>query len=173
MDKLGTDKVISVYWFAILILVAGGIFAMVFIFYGHSYDIRAVEAELLTNKVADCLSYGGVLNNESFVDSIVSSGFKESFLEDCDITFDVEEKFGNEPQYYLRVDVFEVDSLDVPAVGLIEGNKNLVASCDIQEDKEFENLAKCNKRRMYSVLNNKQYLIEILSIVNKIEKNVK
>ena len=154
-----------------MILVAGGIFAMVTIFYGSPYDIRAIETELLTNKVADCLSYGGVLNNQLFNNADVSKGFKENFLEICKINFNVEEKFENEPQYYIEINMFDVDDLNTPLANLMEGNKNLVANCNVQENKEFEKLAKCNNQRLYSTLNNKQYLIDILSIVKKTDKN--
>jgi len=173
INKKGTDKIISIYWFVILIIVAGGIFAMVSVFYGSPYDVRAIEAELLTNKIADCLSYGGGLDKELFIDADVLKGFKENFLELCKINFNVEEKFENEPQYYLKIGVFAIDSLNTPAVSLVEGNRNLVASCNVQEDKEFEKLAKCNKRKLYSTLNDQQYLIEILSIVKKTQENVK
>ena len=101
LNKKGTDKVISVYWFAILILVSGGIFAMVYVFYSYPYDVRSLEAELLTNKISDCLSYGGVLRNNLFVEDQVSKGFKESFLEDCGTTFDAEKRWEDTPQYYL------------------------------------------------------------------------
>ena len=32
MNKKGTDKILSIYWFVVLTLVAGGIFAMVYVF---------------------------------------------------------------------------------------------------------------------------------------------
>ena len=62
-DKKGTDKIISVYWFAVLFIVAGGIVYMTAIFYGEPYDVREIEANLLTNQIADCLSEGGKLEN--------------------------------------------------------------------------------------------------------------
>jgi len=174
LNKRGGDKVISVYWFAILILVAGGVFIMVSIFYGHPYDVRQVESELLTNKVVDCLSYGGVLNEALFKDNKVSMGFKESFLEICDITFDVEESFEDEPQYYLRVDFYKAENInDFFVPSFVAGNLNLVPGCEVQEDEGFEKMVKCNKERIYSTLDGEQYLIEVLSIVKKTEKNVK
>ena len=42
MNRRG-EKYLSVYWFVILAIVAGGIIAMVFVFYGKPYDIREIE----------------------------------------------------------------------------------------------------------------------------------
>ena len=55
------DKLISVYWFVILFIVAGAIAYMTVSFYGEPYDIREAEAYALTNKVARCLSEAGYL----------------------------------------------------------------------------------------------------------------
>ena len=60
-DRKG-DKIISVYWFAILVIVAVGIFGMVYVFYGSPYDVREIEANALLNQVADCVSYAGKIN---------------------------------------------------------------------------------------------------------------
>ena len=64
MNCRGTDKILAIYWFLILVLVAGGIFLMVYTFYHHPVDVREVEAELLATKIADCLSHEGKLNSE-------------------------------------------------------------------------------------------------------------
>lgn len=167
MDKKATDKILSVYWFAILIIVAGGIFAMVYTFYHHPYDVREIEANLMVNQVADCLSTGGKLNSVITLDN----AFKDGFMKICSLTFEVEEgELKEEGQYYLEVNFYENENnfFDVS-----KGNKNLVSSCDLQEEKEQEKLAKCVEREFYSLDGEKLYLIKILSIVRKTEKNVK
>ena len=58
-NKIGADKILSVYWFAILFIVASGIFAMVYIFYGSPYDVRDIESNALKMQIANCLSQGG------------------------------------------------------------------------------------------------------------------
>lgn len=164
MNKKG-DKIISVYWFAILILVAGGIFAMVYTFYHYPYDVREIEANIMINKVADCISTGGKIN--AYV-------FEEDFnlLETCDITFNVENEYNwNElPQYYVNIKFYQDDSLNLD---IEEGNKNLISSCGVEEDVEKEKLAKCVEREFYSLSEDNLYLIKILSIVRKTEKNVR
>ena len=167
MNKKATDKVLSVYWLAILVIVAGGIFAMVYTFYHHPYDVREIEAGLMVNHVADCLSTGGKLNSVvTFEDS-----FKDDFMEICSLTFEVEEgELQEEVQYYLEVNFYEDEN---NFFSFSKGNLNLVSSCGLQEEKEQERLAKCVERGFYSLDGDKLYLIKILSIVRKTEKNVK
>ncbi len=160
MNKKG-DKIISVYWFAILILVAGGVFAMVYTFYHYPYDVREIEANIMINKVADCISTGGKINAHVFEEDF-------NVLEVCDLTFDVEDvyEWREAPQYYLEVEIGE-------ELNLSEGNKNLISSCSVEEDVEKEKLAKCVEREFYSLNGDDLYLIKILSIVRKTEKNVR
>ena len=161
MNRRGGDKILSVYWFAILILVAGGIFGMVYTFYNHPYDVREIEANLLVNHVSDCLSLGGKLNSLVLVE-----GFSENFLEICNINFNTGDSF-EVSQYYLEV------NLDGNQI-VSEGNKNLISNCGYESEIEKNNLAKCVERSFYSLDENENpILIKILSIIRKTEKNVR
>jgi hypothetical protein len=160
------DKVISVYWFAILFIVAAGIVYMAVLFYGGPYDVREIESKLLASKMADCLSQGGYLN-----EGVLGwTDFKEDFLEECDVTFNVEEVYGweEQEQYYLEVGLFEFDKEAVDGKGnkifnIIEGNVNLKTAPELEE-----------KPRNFYVLDNSEnaYVVTILAIVRKTEKNV-
>lgn len=70
-NKRGTDKMLSIYWFVILTIVAGGIFAMVYIFYGSPYDVRGVESEIFAERIADCISRQGVIDSSFFLEKIL------------------------------------------------------------------------------------------------------
>ena len=97
-NKKGTDMILSVYWFAILALVAAGIFVMVYLFYGHPSDVREMEVSILIDKIATCFAQGGrVLDNVGEINS-------GNFLEKCNLDFDVEEVFKiREGQYYVNI----------------------------------------------------------------------
>ncbi len=172
MNKVGADKMISVYWFVILLLVAGGIFAMVYVFYHQPYDVRELEANIMINKVADCLSSNGMLNYELIKDAEFSKEFKTNFLKKCHFNFDVEEKWES-TQYYIEINFYKIEDSEKSVFEISEGNKNLISSCETQEDKEYDLLAKCVEKRFYSLEGNNQYLIKILSVVRKTEKNAK
>lgn len=156
------DKIISVYWFAILFLVAAAIVYMVVTFYGEPYDVRGIEANLLTNKISDCLSQGGLLNKENLDAS--------NFLTKCKLNFNTEDIYGwkEQGQYYFEVQVAGFSDA-VSIFDVAGGNVNLKDFCG----KTGKNLPACLEREFYTLdSENNQYKIKILSAVRKIEKNV-
>ncbi len=163
-----TDKIISVYWFAILIIVAGGIIAMVSLFYNSPYDVREVEAGILTNKIGDCFSDVGYLRQEVF-DNANFLINEDNFLEKCDLNFNSTE---NELQYFSQVNVFRGSDLGNSFFEVVQGNKNLKADCSISKD--YGKISKCFEKSFFTLdKSGNLYLIKILSVIDKSEKNVK
>ena len=166
------DKIISVYWFAILVIVAAGIFGMVYIFYGTPYDVREIEANILTNQIADCVSYAGRINANLILDGQANSMTGENFLKMCPLNFKSDE--WEEEQYYLEVKFYNLSGLDNPVLNVQAGNNNWLADCVIQEKQKQEKLPQCIRKSFYSLDDaNNQYIIKILGVVRKSEKNVK
>ena len=171
MDKRGTDKILSIYWFAILVIVAGGVAGMVYFFYDSPYDIREIEANLMIDRIADCLSSQGRINSEIIQNGNFDSNFKENFLENCHLTLDSN---WDEGQYYLEVDFYNFENPENSVYNIKKGNSKWLSSCVLQEEKEHEKLAKCIDKSFYSLDDvGNQYIIKILSVVRKTEKNVK
>jgi hypothetical protein len=153
-NKKGTEKILSVYWFVILFITAAAIASMVIIFYGEPYDVRQIEANILVNKIADCLSDGENLRQE-----VMEQSFKDNFLENCNLNFESEDMW-EEEQYYI-----EIENLNI-----IRGNINLKDSCGLSK----ETSVVCVERQFYILdKDNKGSMIKILSIIRKTEKNVK
>ena len=165
-NKKGGEKILSVYWFVILFIVAAAIVYMTASFYGKPYDVRQVEADLLTNKIADCISEAGYLKDEA-----LEPQFKDDFPGNCGITFDVEDSYGpkEQEQYYIKLTLTDFSSKN-NVFEAKEGNVNLVYSCNLKGN----NLPFCLKRSFYVIdKDNNQYQADIFSIVRKSEKNVK
>lgn len=150
------DKILSVYWFTILFIVAGAVVYMVALFYSSPYDVREVEANILTNQIADCISQRGYFKEE-----IIVGLNNDNFLERCNLNFGVEESFGwqEQGQYYVEIDFF----------GISQGNVNLKLECNQGKYSPF-----CLERNL-QVLDKEKNLkiIKILTVVRKTEKNVK
>ncbi|MDP2629017.1 MAG: hypothetical protein Q8P15_03940 [Nanoarchaeota archaeon] len=155
-NKKGAEKIISVYWFAILFIVAGAMVYMVSSFYGKPYDVREIEAGLLTNKIAECLSVEGYINENW------GNLNTDNFLDQCGLDFNTEEIYSwNDDQYYIEVNISE----KIISVG----NTNLKGSCFLQG----KNAPPCLESSLYAIdLQDNNYKINILSIVRKTEKNV-
>ena len=165
------DKILSVYWFVIIGLVATAIILMVFVFHNSPYDVRDIEARFLANKIADCISSQGKLNELLYGDGKFRNQFENNFLSICNINLNVEDTW-SESQHYFNVEIFNASNTQEPVFFIEKGNLNFLPSCVIQEDKEYKNLAKCTKKRFYSTAENNQFLIKILTAVRKSEKNV-
>lgn len=163
-DKKATEKIISVYWFVILFIVAAAIVYMTASFYGKPYDARQIEADLLADNVAKCISEAGYLNEE-----VLDPQFTENFLENCNINFNVEDAYGwrEQEQYYIELNLADFSSgekiLEVTA-----GNAELKSFCNLKGN----NLPVCLERSLYVIdKNNNQYQADIFSIIRKTEKN--
>ena len=187
-NKRGAEKIISIYWFAILIIIAGSVVAMVSLFYGMPYDVREQEANIMINQVSNCLSENGKLNQKLFSED---KTFNENFnlKEECSLIFETE--FENSiGEYFLEADFYNLNngpkgvsqrddfikpSFGVKVFELSEGNFNLKTDCKIAEgEKEYKRLSKCVDREFYSLdSENQAYRINILSAIRKTEKNVK
>ena len=172
MNKRGMDKLISVYWFVILFIVAGAVVYMAVIFYGEPYDVRDVEADIMINQVADCISRGGQIKDEILEDGLVLLT-NENIWDKCHLNFNVEEfKDWNNDQYYLEINFYKFDGSSDDSLGesvgkVKAGNSDLK---DICNDKR--NLFPfCRERIFYTLDGTKQYAIKIKSVVRKTEKN--
>jgi hypothetical protein len=164
------DELLSIYWFLIMAIVAGGIFAMVYVFYGTPYDIRGVEARILTNQIADCISYNGKINTNLISNGVPTNN--KDFLNSCNLNFNSTE-WDNE-QYYSEVSLYKLEDLNTPILDINKGDNDWLTSCSVQENKAQNKLATCLEKSFYSVDDkDNQYIIKILSVVRKTEKNAK
>lgn len=164
-SKKGAEKTVSVYWFVILVIVAGAVAYMVISVYGKPYDIRETESMILTNNIADCLSEGGYLQNKTLGDS----SFRENFLEKCRINLDTPDFAGTSGEYYLEVNFYDFDTGGKINFDISKGNINLKASCSL----EGETQSACYQKSFYAIdREQRKYRIDIISVVNKAEKNI-
>ena len=164
------DKVISVYWFAILFIVAGAIVFMVSSFYGNPYDVRGYETQTLISHVAECLTPNNYLDGK-----FISSDYdKEKFFEDCKINFNTEADYGwdSEGQYFFNLKISDFNSNEILFEGDF-GNVNLKDLCLLQRGTDGKNLPNCIERKFYAIdSENKQYMVTINAAVDKNEKNI-
>jgi hypothetical protein len=171
MNKKGGEKVIAVYWFAILFIIAAAVVYMAAIFYGAPYDIRELETTLLSDKVADCLVNGGYLDQDIF-----NENFQNNFLELCGVSFKTEDSYewNLRGQYYLELDIYNFSTYNEGASyieSISDGNAELKEFCNF--DLNEKNFPVCLEKDLYVLdKENNQYIIKIISVVNKFEKNV-
>lgn len=177
MNKKADGKIISVYWFIMLVVVAGGVFLMVNLYYGAPYDVREIEANILSQKVADCIYPNGKLNPDmvDYQRGIFREQFLDNFAENCSLNFNLVNEWDT-LQYYVEVNFYNIPDYRNSVLNLSEGNFNWKFDCDLQDqnDKKYERLVTCSKKEFYAKsMSEEIYLIKILSVVRKTEQNVK
>jgi len=171
MNKKGGDKLISVYWFLILVIIAGGVVAMANIFYSSPYDVRNLESEILSRKIADCLVHGGEINPELISGESFKPFFKDHFLEVCNFTFEKKTEFEKDA-YFTEIKFYTQNNLEKAVFEISEGNLNWIGDCDFEKT-DNEKLVRCSKNGFYAISENgKIFFIDILTIVRKTEQNV-
>jgi hypothetical protein len=164
-DKIGAEKTISIYWFAILIIVAAAIVYMVVSVYGQPYDVRQIESDILANNIAGCISEGGYLK-EKIINDVE---FSENFLEKCNLNFESPDFEKSSGEYYVSIRFQDFNSGNQIGAEIINGNVNLKLACEL---KGKTNPA-CSSKSFYVIDKNSQsYRIDIIASVNKAEKNI-
>ena len=153
------QKLISIWWILVLAIVGAGIVVGVLIHSSANVDVRGAEAEILNEKILDCLFENGFL----------AEGFLEEnflFFEKCKLN---EEIFGERSVFYFNVRVYdEADELIKEFRG---GDASFEKDCAIQEDVEAEDYPKCfmKDERVFYYEENEIKLgrIEILAASNQ------
>ena len=174
-SKKAAGKMLSLYWFLILLIVAFGIWAMAYAYYSHPSDVRDIEARTLSNKVADCISQKGSLVGELFESGNLKPFTSDAFESFCHFNFKAEDVSEHKDQYYIEISFFDANKIPKFS-NIIYGESKIKDFCEkgVEEGQEFERLPKCLTRRFYSLDNNdQQTLVEIYVGVSKVEKNVK
>lgn len=176
LNKRGTDKIISVYWFVILFIVAAAIVYMAAVFYGEPYNVRETEANIMINQIADCISQGGeikdgVINEEGKLELT-----NENILSKCHLTFNVEnfKNWKEQEQFYIEINFYKFDKDASDGLGVGFGNKIISGNTNLKEfcEKNGKNFPVCVERNFYVLVKENPYIIKIKSIVRKTEKNV-
>ncbi len=170
-EKKGGERLISFYWFLILIIVTGAVIAAVMIYYGSFYDVRNMETQILSYKIAECLSQGGEL---IAID-----------LTNCNLN----ENIGANGEYYAKINFYDLETGNRINNGELKeikiGNIELQSDCNKQQvnqgnwyERQRKNiqptLAQCGIRNfyVYDSENNQKLNIEILTAVKKLKQNV-
>lgn len=66
MNKKGGEKILSVWWFFSLAIIGAGIVVGVLMFYSGDIDVREIEADILAEKILNCINQQGYLH-ENFL----------------------------------------------------------------------------------------------------------
>ncbi len=133
-NKKGAEKYFSLWDLFMFVIIGTGIVISVYIFSSANLDTREIEAEILNNKIYDCVVENGVIIPEFF-----------------DLDFDIYEKCGLSKKIF-KLDnkfFFKIEFYDNSGGFLREPIKSFIdksVECDIQKNSEAEHLMKCYEK---------------------------
>lgn len=158
-NKIGDERILSLYWFIVFIIVAIAIVSAVLIFYSHPVDVRGAEASILTDKVIDCLVDNGNLNSGKLDEA------EKNLEAACNLILADEsnDKYKDmKSQYYIKVE----------AKGkLIQtGDSSFLAYC---KETSKTNIPVCWEKKLFILDNNAFTSVKIITAVRKVEQNAK
>ena len=137
-----------IHKFFILVLVVGGVIAVVTSHYGKQYDVREPEAQILAKNLMECIAPKGILNNPEIKQEIISS---------CIVL--------DEKEHYLN--------LTENNQTLSFGDPFLLTLCQVDEKSTVKKYPSCLGEE-YVLLGkeNKEHTIYLFLAIKKIEKNL-
>lgn len=157
MNRRGDERLLSLYWFVMFVIITIAVVSAVVLFYSHSFDIRAAEAGILADKIIACAIHDGYLDAQFMKQDLSLSDSCGIILRDTGHSaYNEREQYGIE---------FIAGTNNIHA-----GDARLLNECGIAIAKK--NLPVCAERKL-SVLgeNGGFVLVTIRTAVRKVEQN--
>jgi len=145
-NKKAGEKILSLWWFAVLAIVGVGIIAGTLMFYSKDIDVRGIEADIISDKIMDCLANRGNINQD-FLDGSFDI-FDKCYL-DKDILA------SEQGLYYIKI---SVSGAGVNFEPKRFGNFGLEEDCSIQEKTNSKYFARCSEKNVLVLDNQKNKL---------------
>ena len=149
MNKKADSKLLSIWWFAVLTVIAGGVIMAVLIFQSAKIDVRVAEVDILSAKIINCVLDKGYFNFE-FV-----SG-KMDIFKVCGLNEDVLVEHGN---YFIKLGLVDNDGKDIFSEQRY-GNSALEGDCRIQQALfSARTYARCSENSVFGLDSDKREIV--------------
>ena len=96
INKKAGEKLLSLWWFFVIVFIGIGIVAGVLIFYGADVNVKEFEANILAEKIISCLNDYGNLREEFMNDSF-------DVYSECALA---KEAFNSESDFYFKIEAY-------------------------------------------------------------------
>jgi len=162
MNKKGEERYLSPILWIVWGIVAAAFIVAVIIFYSGEADVRELEAVILANRVADCISDTGVLKEEVLDEAVDFDGEIQigyDLIDSCGLNREIFEEIGD---YYVRVSIFD-ESIQELRNPIEVGNSGLEFSCIFQ--RKDDPFSVCVKRVVFLQRNSEQSQRVVLEII--------
>ncbi|MFA7708309.1 MAG: hypothetical protein WCX73_05150 [Candidatus Pacearchaeota archaeon] len=150
------EKLLSIWWFFVLAIIAGGIVIGVLIYSSSDVDINEAEARVLSERISNCLVDNGHLKLGVF-----ESDF--DIFDFCNLN---QEVFEENTNFYFNISVYDSKSL---IFNLFKGSSSFEKDCRIgmTKDVEAEYFPGCSEKQEGVLFNGEIVRINVLTASNQ------
>ena len=167
-NKKAGEKLLSIWWIFVLVLIAGTVVIAVGIYYSAEINVNRAEAEILAQRIIMCISDTGKLNfpvspnsnQQEFVDTGHLNKNIENIFENCDIN---QSLFGN-GSFYIKIDILDGEKV-VNAISLGQGS--FFKDCLIEDRISAKHYPRCSKKEINLLDGEKNLKIIVLAGSNQ------
>lgn len=149
-DKKGSEKLLSMWWFLVLIIVGVGIAIGVLVFNSGDFDVKEIQADILAERIILCLVEQGKMREDFFQDSF-------DIFSKCDLR-----KGAFDKEMYFKISVPDGDEMrEIEA-----GNIALVKDCKIEKKVSAKYFPVCSEKQEDVLRDGESVKINILAVSN-------
>lgn len=127
MDKRAEEKYVSIWWFAILVVVATGIAASTILFFSADFDSRSEEAKVLQYKILDCVTEDSSVNDKIFLEK------NFDILSECGLQKSLFQKGSN---FVINVSILDKDNQKI--FENVTGDSAYLGDCAVLKSGEIK-----------------------------------
>lgn len=150
------DKLLSIWWFFVLGVIAGGIVIGVLIYSSADINIKEVEADVLVEKIISCL-----INNGYLKENIFENDF--NIFDFCNLNPEV---FGKASNFYFNISIYDENGEELRE-SISKGSYSFEKDCKIQEGKEAKHFPRCSEKKEIALFEDKKVELIILAASNQ------
>jgi hypothetical protein len=152
--NIKAEKLLSIWWFFVLGVIAGGIVIGVLIYSSADISIKEVEANVLSERIISCLIDDGYLKEDIF-----KSEF--NIFDFCNLNSDV---FGKASNFYFSVSIYDSGSL---IFNFVNGSSSFEKDCQIQGEVKAKHFPRCSEKQEIVLFNDKNMKLIVLAASNQ------
>ena len=161
MNKQGSEKILSIWWFFVLAVIGGGIVLGCLIYYSAETSVKKVEAEILGNKILECLSNQRYLNNKIFDKTF-------DIFQECNLN---KNSFGKGSNFYLKISLY--NNTNNLIYELNQGDFSFEKNCFISNKISAKKFPECSiKKEVLLNEEEKEIKLVILTASNQEGKKI-
>jgi hypothetical protein len=134
MNKKASEKLLTIWWFFVLIVIGVGVVSATWLFYNSGVNVKSIESEVLLDRINSCLNDINRLN-----DNFLKSDF--NLEEECKLNKKVLEN----GKFLSQIYIYNVGN---KIVSIELGNPSLKKDCEVKKVISTKHYPECSMKNI-------------------------